>query len=62
MSDTFCCVDSDNVYSTYPLIIKDRENTKDESSSSTLKTSNDRIVSSSILDKQNPNYGGGTAT
>lgn len=63
MSNTFhCCVDSDNAYSTYPLVIKDRESTKDESSSSTLKASNDQIASSSILDKQNPNYGGGTAT
>lgn len=54
--------DSDNAYSTYPLIFKDKENTKDESSSSTLKASNDQIASSSIVDKQNPNYGGGTAT
>lgn len=45
--------DSDNAYSTYPLIIKDKENRKDESSSSTLKASNDQI------DKHNnPNYGG----
>lgn len=54
-------IDSDNAYSTYPQTTKD--NTKDESSSSTLKASNDQIASSSILDKQNSsNYGGGTAT
>lgn len=43
-------LDSDNAYSTtYPLISKDR----DESSSSTIKASNDQIAtSSSTLDKQ----------
>jgi hypothetical protein len=56
-------VDSDNAYSTYPLVIKDKDNTKDESSSSTLKASNDQIASSSTLDKKNSSiYGSETTT
>jgi hypothetical protein len=55
--------DSDNAYSTYPLVIKDKDNTKDESSSSTLKASNDQIASSSTLDKKNSSiYGSETTT
>ena len=57
----FPIIDSDNAYSTYPLVIKD--NMKDESSSSTLKASNDQIASSSTLDKKNSSiFGSETAT
>lgn len=49
-------LDSDNAYSTtttYPLMAKsDRDSTKDESSSSTFKASNDQLATSTILDKQ----------
>lgn len=62
MKIIFLPADSDNAYSTYPLIAKDRESTKDESSSSTIKASNDQIATSSILDKQHNLKCGGSTT
>lgn len=60
----FLPVDSDNAYSTYPLIARDRDRdrdcTKDESSSSTIKASNDQIATSSIL--HNSKCGGSTTS
>lgn len=53
--------DSDNVCSTYPLINKDA--TRDESSSSTLKASNDQISSSiTKYDKKQSTNSASTAT